>query len=158
MKFIVPDIETIPQDEKTLIALASEFVAPANLRDPEKIKAAIAKKRADYLADAALNWKTAEVVLIGAGDDAGIRSFTAATEKELISNFLLLVGDRGWVPPDALAAGLGGHHCLPHSYRLRAGGKEQKKRALTSGRALRSSARRDQRRDDASKESPHLSA
>ena len=75
MKHIVFDIETIPQDEAKLLALAPEFMAPANLKDPAKIEAAIAKKRADYLADAALNWKTAEVVLIGAGDDAEIKLF-----------------------------------------------------------------------------------
>ena len=105
MKHIVFDIETIPQDEAKLLALAPEFTAPANLKDPEKIAAAIAKKRADYLADAALNWKTAEVVLIGAGDDTGIQSFTAGTEKELVGNFLTLLGD-------ALADGVavGGHN------------------------------------------------
>jgi len=88
MKHIVFDIETIPQDEAKLLALAPEFTAAANLKDPDKIAAAIAKKRADYLADAALNWKTAEVVLIGAGDDAEIQSLTVDTEKELIGNFL----------------------------------------------------------------------
>ena len=105
MKHIVFDIETIPQDEAKLLALAPEFTAAANLKDPEKIAASIAKKRADYLADAALNWKTAEVVLIGAGDDAGIQSFTAGTEKELVGNFLTLLGD-------ALADGVtaGGHN------------------------------------------------
>ena len=82
MKHIVFDIETIAQDEARLLALAPEFTAPANLKDPEKIAAAIAKRRADYVADAALNWKTAEVVLIGAGDDTQIQSFTASTEKE----------------------------------------------------------------------------
>ena len=79
MKHIVFDIETIPQDEARLLALAPEFTAAANLKDPEKIAASIAKKRADYLADAALNWKTAEVVLIGAGDDTEVRSLTART-------------------------------------------------------------------------------
>ena len=105
MKHIVFDIETIPQDEARLLALAPEFTAAANLKDPAKIEAAIAKKRADYLADAALNWKTAEVVLIGAGDDAEIQSLTAGTEKELIGNFLSLLGD-------ALADGVaaGGHN------------------------------------------------
>ncbi len=105
MKHIVFDIETIPQDEAKLLALAPEFTAAANLKDPEKIAAAIAKKRADYLADAALNWKTAEVVLIGAGDDAEIQSLTADTEKELIGNFLaLLAGALG----DGVA--VGGHN------------------------------------------------
>jgi predicted PolB exonuclease-like 3'-5' exonuclease len=88
MKHIVFDIETVPQDEAKLLALAPEFTAAANLKDPDKIAASIAKKRADYLADAALNWKTAEVVLIGAGDDAEIQSLTANSEKELIGNFL----------------------------------------------------------------------
>ena len=105
MKHIVFDIETIPQDEATLLALAPEFAAPANLKDPAKIEAAIARKRADYLADAALNWKTAEVVLIGAGDDTQIQSFTATTEKELVGDFLGLLGE-------ALADGVavGGHN------------------------------------------------
>jgi len=91
MKHIVFDIETIPQDEAKLLALAPEFTAAANLKDPEKIAASIAKKKADYLADAALNWKTAEVVLIGAGDDAEIQALTADTEKELISDFLAML-------------------------------------------------------------------
>ena len=105
MKHIVFDIETIPQDETKLLALAPEFTAPANLKDPAKIEAAKAKRRSDYLADAALNWKTAEAVLIGAGDDTGIQSFTAGTEKELVGNFLTLLGD-------ALADGVavGGHN------------------------------------------------
>jgi hypothetical protein len=105
MKHIVFDIETIPQDEAKLLALAPEFAAPANLKDPAKIEAAIARKKADYLADAALNWKTAEIVLIGAGDDSGIQSFTAGTEKDLVGNFLTLLGD-------ALADGVavGGHN------------------------------------------------
>ena len=93
MKHIVFDIETIPQDEARLLALAPEFTAPANLKDPEKIAAAIARKKADYLADAALNWKTAEVVLIGAGDDTGIHLFTADTEKQLVGNFLGLLAE-----------------------------------------------------------------
>ena len=91
MRHIVFDIETIAQDEARLLALAPEFTAAANLKDPEKIAASIAKKKADYLADAALNWKTAEIVLIGAGDDAEIQSLTAPTEKELIGNFLELI-------------------------------------------------------------------
>jgi len=53
----------------------------------------------------ALPGKTAEIVLIGAGDDTQIQSFTAATEKELVGDFLTLVGD-------ALADGVavGGHN------------------------------------------------
>ena len=93
MKNIVFDIETVPQDPAKLLALAPEFTAAANLKDPDKIAASIAKKKADYLADAALNWKTAEVVLIGAGDATEIRSFTADSEKQLVGDFLDLMGD-----------------------------------------------------------------
>ena len=93
MKHIVFDIETVPQDEALLLARAPEFNAPANLKDPEKIAAAIAKKRADYLADAALNWKTAEVVLIGAGDEKEVLSFTSNSEKQLVGDFLEIVSN-----------------------------------------------------------------
>ena len=93
MKHIVFDIETVPQDPAKLLALAPEFTAAANLKDPDKIAASIAKKRADYLADAALNWKTAEVVLVGAGDETEVHSFTSHAEKQLVGDFLELVSD-----------------------------------------------------------------
>ena len=91
MKHIVFDIETVPQDEAKLLALAPEFTPASNLKDPEKIAASIAKKRAEYLADAALNWKTAEVVLIGAGDEKEVHSFTSPSEKQLVGDFLDLM-------------------------------------------------------------------
>ena len=105
MKHLLFDIETIAQDPTKLLALAPEFTAAANLKDPEKIAASIAKKKADYLADAALNWKTAEIVLIGAGDETEIRSFTGDSEKVLVGHFLDLVSD-------ALGEGVvvGGHN------------------------------------------------
>ena len=93
MKYIIFDIESVAQDPAKLLALAPEFTAAANLKDPDKIAASIAKKKADYLADAALNWKTAEVVLIGAGDETEILSFTNDTEKQLLADFLNLLGD-----------------------------------------------------------------
>ena len=48
MKYIVFDIETLPQDTDKLLARAPEFTAAANLKDPDKIAASIAKKKADY--------------------------------------------------------------------------------------------------------------
>jgi predicted PolB exonuclease-like 3'-5' exonuclease len=104
MRHIVFDIETIPQDEARLLALAPEFTAPANLKDPEKIAAAVARKRADYLADAALNWKTAEIVLVGMSDGEQFTPFVGA-EKEIIEATLSVFAS-------ALADGVvvGGHN------------------------------------------------
>jgi predicted PolB exonuclease-like 3'-5' exonuclease len=62
------DIETIPQNEERLLAIAPEFKPAGNLKDPAKIADSIAEKRSRYLADAALDWKTAHVVLIGVHD------------------------------------------------------------------------------------------
>ena len=93
MKHIVFDIETVPQDPTKLLAMAPEFTAAANLKDPDQIAASIAKKKADYIAVAALNWKTAEVVLIGAGEATEILSFTCDTEKQLLAEFLGVLGD-----------------------------------------------------------------
>lgn len=91
MKLLVFDIETIPQNEERLLALAPEFRAAANLKDPEKIAASIAEKRSRYMADAALDWKTAEIVLIGIGDEANDYSYYDDDEASNIRNFLELV-------------------------------------------------------------------
>ena len=40
MKHIVFDIETVPQDEARLLALAPEFTAAANLKDPRRSRRA----------------------------------------------------------------------------------------------------------------------
>ena len=89
--YLVFDIETVPQDEARLLALAPEFTAAANLKDPDKIAASIAKKKSDYLADAALNWKSAEVVLIGTDRSGAFHSYTADSERELLEGFLELL-------------------------------------------------------------------
>lgn len=90
MKFICFDIESIPQNEELLLARAPDFKPAANLKDPDKIAASISEKRNRYIADAALDWKTAEVVLIGCGDG---ESFTPiyGDEKETIREFLTLI-------------------------------------------------------------------
>lgn len=59
------DIETGPQLTAVLEHLAPEFEAPANLKDPAKIAAAVARKREDWLADAALSPLTGKVLAVG---------------------------------------------------------------------------------------------
>lgn len=90
MKTLIFDIETIPQNEERLLALAPDFKAAVNLKDPAKIAASIEQKKADYLSDAALNWKTAEVVLIGVGDDIEFNSMIG-DEKDLLREFMALI-------------------------------------------------------------------
>lgn len=85
---IIFDIETIPQDQKRLLALAPEFRANSNLKDPAKIKADIAEKRRRYLADAALDWKTAQIVLVGVQYIGGKYKANIAPEKVLIASTL----------------------------------------------------------------------
>ena len=76
MKAIIFDIETIAQNEELLLARAPDFKLDSRLKDPEKIAESFAKKRNEYLEYAALDWKTAQVVLIGAGDSTQIQSMT----------------------------------------------------------------------------------
>lgn len=59
------DIETGPAPEAELKAFEPEFEPPKNLKDPEKIAAAIAEKRAAWYADAALSPITGRVLAIG---------------------------------------------------------------------------------------------
>lgn len=90
MKTFVFDIETIPQDEKLILARAPEFRPAANLKDPVKIAASVEEKRAHYLARAALDWKTAQVVLIGVSDGENYRAFHGE-EKTIIEEFLAFI-------------------------------------------------------------------
>lgn len=64
------DIETTALPEADLLALAPEFEAAKNLRDPEKIAANIAEKRAEWLERAALSPETGRVLAIGLYDES----------------------------------------------------------------------------------------
>ena len=87
--FTIFDVETIPQDEARLLAIAPEFTAAANLKDPEKIAASIAAKRQAYLDDAALHWTTCEVALICLGNDSSnISAISEGTEADKLEQFL----------------------------------------------------------------------
>ncbi len=90
---LIFDIETIGQDESRLLAIAPEFKPAANLKDPEKIKASIEEKRQSYLEKAALDWKTAEVVLVGFFDGFEYRSIYSQHEKEVIQLSLDVIGE-----------------------------------------------------------------
>lgn len=59
------DIETAPLPAEQIIGLAPEFSAPSNWKDEKKIEAEVARKRAEWLTEAALNPLTGEVVAVG---------------------------------------------------------------------------------------------
>ena len=83
------DIETLPQDENRLLAIAPEFKPNANLKDPEKIKASVESKRQAYLDDAGLHWLTCEVALICLGNDSSnITAISEGTEAQKLEQFL----------------------------------------------------------------------
>jgi hypothetical protein len=62
-KILIFDIETAP--DLGAVAALPEPKAPGNLKDPEKIAAAIAEKKAEQLANAALDPDTARITAIG---------------------------------------------------------------------------------------------
>ena len=64
----VLDIETYPEIPDGMInILKAELKAPSNLKDPEKIAAALARKEAALVEKAALSPLTARVVIVGMG-------------------------------------------------------------------------------------------
>lgn len=62
---IVFDIETSTLPQAELTPFMPEFDAPSNYKDPEKVKAAIAAKRKEWLESCALDAMTARVLAIG---------------------------------------------------------------------------------------------
>lgn len=62
---LIFDIETIPLPEADIDQFMPEFEAPGNIKDPIKIEAAIAEKRAAWKEKAALSAVTGRVAMIG---------------------------------------------------------------------------------------------
>lgn len=62
---IIFDIETGGEPLETLVKLIPEFKAASNIKDPEKIEAAIREKKNDFIESAALSPLTGRVVAIG---------------------------------------------------------------------------------------------
>jgi DNA polymerase elongation subunit (family B) len=82
------DIETGPLPTAELETMMPAFEAPKNLKDPVKIAAAIAEKRADWLSDAALHPETGRVLAIGLWTvDHGYAAYTWEDEAQLLTHF-----------------------------------------------------------------------
>lgn len=87
---MVFDIETISQDEERLLALAPNFEPDSRLKDPEKIAANLETQKRKYIERAALDWKTANIVLIGVGDGSKFAPITGK-ETEVLSSFFDII-------------------------------------------------------------------
>lgn len=70
MSAIIFDIETGPRSRAELAEIVPTFEAPANWKDPEKIRAHVAEKEADWFQSAALSAVTGRVLAIGHLDTA----------------------------------------------------------------------------------------
>lgn len=65
MNPITFDIETAPLPDSEIEAFKPEFEAPRNIKDPEKIKAALTEKEAEWRDKLALSPLTARVLCVG---------------------------------------------------------------------------------------------
>lgn len=91
MNRIYFDIETAPLPESEVSHLCPEFEAPGNIKDPEKIEAAIAAKRESWLEKLALDAVTGSVCAIGIllENEPVITLVHETTEDVLIRSFWL---------------------------------------------------------------------
>ena len=86
------DIETGPESEEWLAEMMPEFEAPKNLKDPEKIAAAVAEKRRAWLDDAALSPLTGRILAIGYKDADGTTIVHDRDESKIIADFMERLG------------------------------------------------------------------
>ena len=81
------DIETAPLPVAELQADMPFFEAPKTYKDPEKIAAAVEKKREEYISKAALSPLTGRVLCIGLKDAEGQRGVFEGQEDNLLTEF-----------------------------------------------------------------------
>ena len=88
MKRLYLDIETGPLNPFLLAKVMPEFDAPGNLKDPEKIKAAIEQKRRDWMEAAALKATTGEILAVTTAEDWAEPVMTVGDEKTLVKGIV----------------------------------------------------------------------
>jgi len=91
MSYLVFDIETYKSDRAEEYFEQKDFPADARLKDPEKIEADIAKKRASAMERAALSPITGRVTCIGASVDGNYRFFSHIDERVLLEDFATFI-------------------------------------------------------------------
>lgn len=94
MKKLYWDIETSSiEDTKLLEKLIPEFEAPGNIKDPLKITAALAEKRADWLDKNALRGITGQIIALTLAEDNLEPEFVTGDEKKLIERIFSELAD-----------------------------------------------------------------
>ena len=88
MKRLYWDIETEGLPESQITKLMPEFESPGNIKDPAKIAAAIAEKRADWLDKAALKAITGRIVAVTVAKDDNEPEMRSGDELKLIRGIL----------------------------------------------------------------------
>jgi 3'-5' exonuclease len=82
------DIETGPESDEVLAKLIPEFTAPANYKDPEKIRQNIAEQALAWKERAALSAESGVVLCIGIEDGTGFTILDVnGDEKALLRQF-----------------------------------------------------------------------
>lgn len=97
MGYYVFDVETAGLPPEHILGMAPDFEAPSNWKDPAKIEAEIARKREQWLLDAALSPLTGQVIAVGIKACHGLAALKMGLpENELLGWF--------WEAQDKLVA------------------------------------------------------
>lgn len=102
LKNFIFDIETAPLPTDQIMPLMPEFEAPGNIKDPEKIAAAITAKMNKWIEQAALSAITGKVLCIAFLEDGVFNILDTSSEDVLL--------DSWW--PWAQAQIQGGHNLI----------------------------------------------
>lgn len=94
MKPIIFDIETGPLPIDQLERIMPKFEAPGNIKDTEKIKAAIEQKKADFIENAPLHANTGRILSIGFLVDGMFQHYDnlsggAYDEEQILKRFFM---------------------------------------------------------------------
>ena len=82
------DLETGPLDAVILDIIMPEFTAAKNLKDPDKIAADLATKKADWLDSAALRATTGQIIAAGIANGSNEPEFLVGSERLIIETLL----------------------------------------------------------------------
>jgi hypothetical protein len=104
MSTLVFDIETGPRSRAELAECVPTFEAPSNWKDPEKIRAYVAEKEAEWFQSAALAALTGRVLAIGYLDafTDELGCFATGDEAADIAAFWRLVAPSGYLVADLI--------------------------------------------------------